>query len=554
MRKLNNKGMTAVEVLVCFLIVVIITVSMYTMVSAYKNKQEIEAIKEKIVTYKNLLTKEINDDLIKNGIISAEVKEFTADSDNYEVTMTLRNGDKKRLKIRRVLAFDYLLEPDKEGSPDRSESKDDEFMISYGDYDSETDYPIPDVGYSENLYGNKIYDLRINNVDINTDDSILTIYIDFYHPELGTKYAIDIVCPMNFSFTSSSANDVTSVPTASLRINDSNGNAINNDGTWQNKTVWLGEFSAFSSVGIDYYEISEGCTGSYVEANLDGYTFVDSTDKVFCIRAVDNDGKTSASSEPYYVKVDKDAPNVSISKVNSVTPGTCYAKENNLGVKKDNCYLYPVTLRMTYNDSSSGIKNKNFSCLATAGGSSWSLDATINGDDISVNPNIPKDRTSVANVTCTLTATDLADNINSTTYNFIYGNGWEKLPGPDVHGYWRYIEKGAYLEGWQKLYYFNDKKPEGSVDWYYFYKGTETEAANYCIGVGNKYNVARGWCKEIGYPGFYYFSNPNDYVTWISGERVVYDGYMLYDATVTIKGETYKFDSSGRCIEGNGCY
>lgn len=552
MKKLNNKGMTAVEVLVCFVMVVIITVSMYTMVSAYKNKQEIEAIKEKIVTYKNLLTKEINDDLIKNGIISADVKEFDADSDNFEVTMTLKNGDKKRLKIRRIRAFDYLMEYD---SSLQSESKDDDFMISYGYLNDETDYPIPDVGSSENQFHNKIYDLRINNVDLNTDDSILTIYIDFYHPELGTKYAINIVCPMNFSFTSSSASNITSAPTAVLRKNDSNGDVITNDGTWTKDTVWFGEFSAFSSVGIDHYEISEGCTDNFVDANIEGYTFNTSTDKVYCIRAIDNDGKTSSNSQPYYVHVDKDAPNVSITKVNPVTPGVCYAKENNLGVKKDNCYLYPITLRVAYNDTLSGIKNKNFSCLATAGGSSWSLDATMSGNDISINPNIPKDKTSVANVTCTLNSTDLAGNTNSTTYNFIYGNGWEHLPVPNGHGYWRYIEKGVYLEGWQKLYYYNDKFPTGAFNWYYFYTGNETSAANYCDGTNNKYNAARGWCREIGgYSGYYYFVHPDDYIIWISGEKAWFDSSMMFDATISIDGSNFKFDSSGRCIEGDGCY
>ena len=65
--------MTAVEILVCFVLVVIISVSMYTTVSSYQNKQQIEAFKEKIFTYKNLLTKEINDDLIKDGLVTAKL-------------------------------------------------------------------------------------------------------------------------------------------------------------------------------------------------------------------------------------------------------------------------------------------------------------------------------------------------------------------------------------------------------------------------------------------------------------------------------------------------
>ena len=82
MKKLNNKGMTAVEILVCFVLVVIISVSMYTTVSSYQNKQQIEAFKEKIFTYKNLLTKEINDDLIKDGLVTAKITNNLVDPDS----------------------------------------------------------------------------------------------------------------------------------------------------------------------------------------------------------------------------------------------------------------------------------------------------------------------------------------------------------------------------------------------------------------------------------------------------------------------------------------
>ena len=50
MRKLNNKGMTSIEVLLSFIVVVMLSVSMYTTISAYQNKQNIESFKEKIMT------------------------------------------------------------------------------------------------------------------------------------------------------------------------------------------------------------------------------------------------------------------------------------------------------------------------------------------------------------------------------------------------------------------------------------------------------------------------------------------------------------------------
>lgn len=204
LKKLNNKGMTAVEVLVCFVLVVIISTSVYTTVSAYQNKQQIESFKEKIFTYKNLLTKEIYDDLIKDGLVAAKIQTFnrndaTGDAEAM-IEMNMRNGDKKCLKIKSQKAYDYFWTE----TPDlpASEDKDDDFMISYGDckynYDNLTDYPIPDLGESTNPNGKKIYDLRINNVDVTLDKSVLSIYVGFYHPDLGTRYGIDIVCPVNF--------------------------------------------------------------------------------------------------------------------------------------------------------------------------------------------------------------------------------------------------------------------------------------------------------------------------------------------------------------------
>ncbi len=199
--KLNNKGMTAIEILVCFVLVVVIVISLYTTVSTYKNKQQIEAFKEKILTYKNLLTKEINDDLIKKGLVSVNVSEFSDSSDEYKVEMNLRNGEKKCLKIKSIKAYDYLYDPTDPEVTSKfpvEADRDDEFLISYGTCGSETEYPIPDLGSSLNPNGKKIYDLRINNVDISDRNFILNIYVGFYHPDLGTKYSIDIICPINF--------------------------------------------------------------------------------------------------------------------------------------------------------------------------------------------------------------------------------------------------------------------------------------------------------------------------------------------------------------------
>lgn len=201
LKKLNNRGMTAVEILVCFVLMSILAVSMYSSIASYKNKQSIESAKEKIFTYKNLLTKEVQDDLIKKGLVSAEISETINETKGkpenlpskvFKVDFLFRDGSKKQLVINRRLASDYSV------VDCASEKINDAFSIQYGEEGNLMTYDLPDVGYGENQCGEKVLDLRINNVDINKDNNILTIYIGFYHPDLGTRYGIDIVCPINY--------------------------------------------------------------------------------------------------------------------------------------------------------------------------------------------------------------------------------------------------------------------------------------------------------------------------------------------------------------------
>lgn len=215
--KLNNKGLTAVEILVSFILMTIIVVSMYSTVITYKNRQNIESDKDKIVAYKNLLTKEIQDDLVKKGLVDAKINDSTSSNTDtkkyYEVWLTFRDGSKKVLRVNVSYARDFGECVDSTEAYCLND-KDDILEISYGTDggDDYTTYKLPDLGYGYNgnnvatnttlcsggVEGCKIYDFRINNVIINTDNSIFSFYVGFYHPDLGTRYGIDIICPINY--------------------------------------------------------------------------------------------------------------------------------------------------------------------------------------------------------------------------------------------------------------------------------------------------------------------------------------------------------------------
>lgn len=198
--KLNNKGVTTIEILISFVLLAIIVVSLYGSVESYKNKQNIESNKNQIMTYKNLLTKEIQDDLIMKGLIDVTVKHqpFVAvpiTPETYTVDFSFKDGTKSQLIVTRVLADDY------EGSVTSNSctsEKKDYFSISYGPEGDLTEYELPDLGSGKNNEGCKVLDLRMSDININTDNDILTIDIRFYHPDFSTKYGIDIACPINF--------------------------------------------------------------------------------------------------------------------------------------------------------------------------------------------------------------------------------------------------------------------------------------------------------------------------------------------------------------------
>lgn len=216
-KKLNNKGMTTVEILISFVLVALISTSLYTTISNYNRKMDREAFKLEINKYKNILTKEIQDDIIKGGLISAQIKEFhssnaTQPDDIYVVDLELKDHSVKRLAVRRRLAEFYI----KDASDTNSSKIDDYFMIYYGkpsvayasinnsNYKNGLEeFPIPDVGYGENdqTCGSRncrVKNLRLTNVILKNGNQVLSIFLGFQHIDEGTKYAINIVSPINY--------------------------------------------------------------------------------------------------------------------------------------------------------------------------------------------------------------------------------------------------------------------------------------------------------------------------------------------------------------------
>lgn len=233
MKKLNQRGITTIEVIISFVLVILISASLFTTITAYNTKRLTENYKSQIYTYKNQLTKVIQDDFIKKGLVSVTYNKYTPystssyselnDGDKannkmtiYQLDCTLKDGSNRRLVIYQRFTQTKL-------HPSGSKTKSDYFMIEYGQPDLTKNnaddqnatliqYPIPDVGSSE-ATDTKLTskDLSINNILVSfgkdyserTSTNVLSLYIGFYHPELSTRYGINIISPIDYISSSS---------------------------------------------------------------------------------------------------------------------------------------------------------------------------------------------------------------------------------------------------------------------------------------------------------------------------------------------------------------
>ena len=213
MKKLNNKGLTAIEVLVCFTIVSIIVISMLNVVNNYKDKQTTESYKTSITTYKNTLTKIINKDIINNkGVISASSTQVNGDTtinidevnkNNYFVyTLNLKYRTGKTATIE-VHNESKCLKYKRDGNGKKVVEANNLDCTENGasdiDYDNSKYYVkfIDSNSNEEKFSLPKIYYLQFNDPDADLKDTnFIEIHIGLWHPDLGTKYdALNIITP-----------------------------------------------------------------------------------------------------------------------------------------------------------------------------------------------------------------------------------------------------------------------------------------------------------------------------------------------------------------------
>ena len=97
MKKLNNKGMSLLEVVLCFAIVSAVVVGMFNVVMTYETEEVSEAIRSDIIEYKNIVTKVLQDDIFRHELVNVERTKKNVSGTS--VTYTFRLIFNKRFEL-----------------------------------------------------------------------------------------------------------------------------------------------------------------------------------------------------------------------------------------------------------------------------------------------------------------------------------------------------------------------------------------------------------------------------------------------------------------------
>lgn len=163
----NKKGFTVIEILLTFTLVSIIMISLFQLIMNYKNKQQIEAFRRDIITYKYKITKLLQDDLVVKGISNIVV------NSNASYTITLKNNEERTLNIDK-----------------------DNYIISYNNIK----YPLP------NIDGLSIEGVDVSLTPLVDDDTFsyhfLSVDVGIRHIDLKEDYGIHITDPIIIKKTS----------------------------------------------------------------------------------------------------------------------------------------------------------------------------------------------------------------------------------------------------------------------------------------------------------------------------------------------------------------
>ena len=140
MKKLNNKGMSIIEIILTFVIIILITSGLLVIIVNYRNKAAVSIERLTLDTFKNTLTQDIYADILNKGLESMEYLN-DEECNNFRDDLDLNTCIliKFQDNTRSLFATSKITPNDKDAIQNK--------YMFYGDYDNKEDglkYKIKD--------------------------------------------------------------------------------------------------------------------------------------------------------------------------------------------------------------------------------------------------------------------------------------------------------------------------------------------------------------------------------------------------------------------------
>ena len=172
MKRLNNKGITLVELVVTFAIAMVLIIGMMNVIVDFKDDIALNTVKKDLVEYQSSMTYLIENDLIKKKLVS--ITDNTTDNKYLNYTLTFQDNTNKVLIVdltNKLIKYDNII------------------------------YDIPDKNYVEFrdkaiFYDEENVDSK-NDINISLSSNILYIYIPYFNLMDNTNMGLDIIHPIN---------------------------------------------------------------------------------------------------------------------------------------------------------------------------------------------------------------------------------------------------------------------------------------------------------------------------------------------------------------------
>ncbi len=189
MKKLNNKGVTIVELILTFALLMVLVLGMFDVITEIKSYSSRKQIEKDIIEFNNLMIYTIQEDLIKK-----DAEKITSSSSNQKISVTITFDDNstKTLIINlreKTITYDKITYD----MPQKS-------MIEFIDNRiiqlcSNSAYTTKKTCENNGATWNTNY-TSYYNVTINSDNNIITIDIPYFIIGETKNYGFKIVHPI----------------------------------------------------------------------------------------------------------------------------------------------------------------------------------------------------------------------------------------------------------------------------------------------------------------------------------------------------------------------